>query len=57
MSKIISEINPTIKIIGNEDIPENGAFEVTIDNKLIFSKLQTNNFPTYIEIETWLDNI
>jgi len=31
-----------------------GAFEVTIDDRLIFSKLQLKRFPTYQEIPTLL---
>ena len=54
MSKIISKINPTVEIIGNIDSPRSGAFEVTINNKLIYSKFQTGNFPTTSEIENWL---
>ena len=57
VSKIISKVNPSIKIIGNKNVPRSGAFEVTVDNKLLYSKFQTGNFPTPIEIENWLENI
>ena len=30
-----------------------GSFEVEIDDKLVFSKLQEDRFPTDAEIESW----
>ena len=31
--------------------PRSGAFEITINNKLVFSKLQGSAFPTKMQIE------
>jgi len=42
-----------IKIIGNETIPRTGSFEVILNNKLVFSKLQNNNFPNIEDINSW----
>jgi selT/selW/selH-like putative selenoprotein len=34
--------------------PRSGAFEITINNKLVFSKLQGSAFPTKMQIEKLL---
>ena len=57
MSKILSEIIPGINIIGNEKTPRSGAFEITINNNLVYSKFTTSNFPTEIELKKILNNI
>ena len=53
VSKIILNMKKEIKIIGNETIPRTGSFEVLLNNKLVFSKLQNNNFPTIEDINSW----
>ncbi|NOZ07269.1 MAG: SelT/SelW/SelH family protein [FCB group bacterium] len=53
MSKLIKVKNPNADIQGNPSPPRTGAFEVTIDGKLVFSKFQTNRFPTDDEVMKW----
>ena len=54
VSKIIKKYNPSINITGNEKPPRSGAFEITIEDKLIYSKFETNNFPSEKEIIAFL---
>ena len=54
MSKIVTTIDPNILIDGNKHMPRSGSFEVELDGKIIFSKLQTGKFPSQSEIESWL---
>ena len=53
MSKIINDVFPQYKIKGNNTPPRSGAFEVTVNKTLVFSKFDTENFPTKDEIKTW----
>tara|TARA_Y100000996_G_scaffold371997_1_gene320675 strand:+ start:164 stop:328 length:165 start_codon:yes stop_codon:yes gene_type:complete len=53
VSKQIYKINPSIVIIGNEKPPRSGSFEITINNKLVFSKFKAGTFPTLKEIKNW----
>ena len=46
VSKTISQINPSINITGNKKTPRSGAFEVFINEKLIYSKFETGTFPS-----------
>tara|TARA_B100001013_G_C24384289_1_gene353401 strand:- start:203 stop:376 length:174 start_codon:yes stop_codon:yes gene_type:complete len=41
------------QVEGNINSPRTGAFEVTINNKLVFSKFSTGSFPTKKEVECW----
>ena len=50
MSKIIQSINLDIRITSNQEPPRSGAFEISLNNKLIYSKFQTGKFPTEEEI-------
>ena len=54
MSNIISLINENINVIGNISNPRSGAFEVTIDGLVVFSKFETGCFPNEAQIRTWL---
>ena len=54
VSKIVTTIDPNILIDGNKHMPRSGSFEVELDGKIIFSKLQTGKFPSQSEIESWL---
>ena len=56
MSKDIKEIFPNAIIKGNKNDPRTGAFEITVNNKLIYSKFRTNSFPTKDEIRTLLND-
>tara|TARA_B110000014_G_C20012846_1_gene525200 strand:- start:2 stop:172 length:171 start_codon:yes stop_codon:yes gene_type:complete len=56
VSKEIKKINPNADIRGNESNPRTGAFEITIDNKLAYSKFKTHNFPSNEEIKSLLND-
>ena len=53
VSKIIKKINPEIQIFGNESPPRSGAFEVSKNGNLVFSKFDTGGFPTEVTITGW----
>ena len=53
MSKAIKNIVPEAKVEGNVKSPRSGAFEVTIDDKLVFSKFQSGGFPQESDIKGW----
>ena len=53
VSKVINSINPDATIASNSSYPRSGAFEVAINQELVFSKLKENRFPSYEEIELW----
>ena len=53
VSKHIKQLMPDIKVEGNSKPPRSGAFEVTLDGKLVYSKFQTGNFPNSKEITSW----
>ena len=53
MSKAIKKIIPEVKVQGNAKPPRSGAFEVTIDNKLVYSKFNTGGFPQEPDIKGW----
>ena len=44
----------TIK--GNKNSPRSGAFEITINGKLVYSKFETQTFPKIEEIKTILNS-
>ena len=53
VSKEIKKIKPNVQVEGNPQTPRSGAFEVTIDGKLIYSKFQMGIFPNTEEIKNW----
>ena len=53
MSELIKKIKPNAVIKGNPCPPRSGAFEVTIDGRLLFSKLQCGKFPDEQTIKRW----
>ncbi len=53
VSKIILSINSLVDISFNNSEPRTGSFEVTINGKMIFSKLQNGRFPSESEICSW----
>ena len=55
VSKIIKKLNPNIIVNGNETPPRSGAFEITINNKLVYSKFETNIFPNEEQIKKILN--
>ena len=50
----IKIIMPNANVKGNSKPPRSGAFEVTINGKLIYSKFQTGEFPNSEDISSWL---
>ena len=54
VSKIILKLNSNINIRSNEIYPRSGAFEVTMNDTLIFSKLDSGRFPNDDEINSWI---
>ena len=55
VSNIIKKKRPEAAITNNNTPPRTGSFEVTINNKLVYSKFKTNNFPTENEIVSWIN--
>ena len=55
VSKIILSIDKSINIAGNKSNPRTGAFEVVMNNQLVFSKLEIGKFPDESEIYTWFN--
>ena len=53
VSKLIKEVHPNAKVVGNDKPPRAGSFEVKLENKLIFSKFEKNCFPEKEEIFKW----
>ena len=53
VSKQIKKIIADAEIQGNLKPPRSGAFEVTIDGKLAFSKLKSGDFPKEKDINSW----
>ena len=54
MSKIIKKIIlENIQVIGNESPPRSGAFEISLNGKLIYSKFSTGEFPNEATIKEW----
>ena len=53
VSKQVKKLIPDVQIEGNAKPPRSGAFEITIDGKLVYSKFQTGNFPNMADIYSW----
>ena len=53
VSKQIKKIMPNAQVTGNSKPPRSGAFEVTIEGELIYSKFQTGSFPNTGDIKSW----
>ena len=53
VSKIIKTIKPHAIIKGNSGPPRSGAFEVSLNDKLVYSKFKTGEFPQESEIKSW----
>ena len=56
VSNIINQKYPKVIVNGNNNPPRTGSFEVTINDKLVYSKFETNNFPNETEILEWLNS-
>ena len=53
VSKEIKKNKPNAIISGNSTPPRSGAFEVTINGNLVFSKFETGDFPKTKDILKW----
>ena len=53
VSKLIKLIVPHVKIERNSTPPRSGAFEVCLNNELVYSKFKTGEFPQKSEIKSW----
>ena len=53
VSKFIKTIVPQAKIEGNSKPPRSGAFEVSLNDKLVYSKFKTGEFPQESDIKNW----
>ena len=53
VSKAIKSIVPDAKVQGNAKPPRSGAFEVNINDKLVFSKFESGEFPQESDIQSW----
>jgi len=53
VSKQIKKIMPNAQVEGNAKPPRSGAFEVSLDGKLVYSKFQMGNFPNTGDIKSW----
>ena len=56
VSKEIKKLFPSSDIVGNKNNPRTGAFEVTLNGNLVYSKFKTNSFPNRSEIEEFLND-
>ena len=54
VSNLIYSIHSNAKVSSNENGHRTGSFEVTINGILVFSKFETNRFPTENETNSWL---
>ena len=53
VSKFIKTIKPHAIIKGNSVPPRSGAFEVSLNDKLVYSKFKTGEFPQESDIKNW----
>tara|TARA_B000000460_G_scaffold222648_1_gene175370 strand:- start:214 stop:378 length:165 start_codon:yes stop_codon:yes gene_type:complete len=53
VSKEIKKMMPNALIKGNTQQPRSGAFEVTINGALVYSKFKTGDFPNVKDIKSW----
>ena len=53
VSKFIKTIAPQAKIKGNSAPPRSGAFEVSLNDELVYSKFKTGEFPQKSDIKNW----
>ncbi len=54
VSNLIYSLNENVNISSNKDGHRIGSFEVTINSSIVFSKLDTNRFPSDNEIKSWI---
>jgi len=56
VSKEIKELFPNANIKGNENEPRSGAFEITLNGNLVYSRFRTNSFPSKTELKELLND-
>ena len=56
VSKIIIKYNPKAIIKGNDINPRSGAFEITLNEKLVYSKFETDSFPNEEQLKRILNS-
>ena len=56
VSKEIQALVPNATIVGNENTPRSGAFEIMIDGKLVYSRFETDSFPSKNEVKRLLSD-
>ena len=56
VSKEIKELFPNANIEGNKGDPRSGAFEITLNGDLIYSRFRTNSFPSKTELKELLND-
>ena len=56
VSKDIKELFPNSEIVGNKNEPRSGSFEITLNGKLVYSRFETNAFPSKIELKELLND-
>ena len=56
VSKEIKKLFPNATIEGNKTPPRTGSFEITLNDKLVYSKFKTNNFPSKNDLEIILND-
>jgi selT/selW/selH-like putative selenoprotein len=56
VSKQIKKIFPNALVEGNRIPPRSGAFEITLDKILVFSKLKSHRFPMENELKDILSD-
>tara|TARA_B100000686_G_C15860518_1_gene511684 strand:- start:166 stop:336 length:171 start_codon:yes stop_codon:yes gene_type:complete len=56
VSKDIKELFPNAEIAGNKNEPRSGSFEITLNGKLVYSRFETNAFPSKIELKELLND-
>ena len=55
MSKLIKSIDRSVLISSNQEPPRSGAFEVTINKEVVFSKLENGSFPSKEQVNSWFN--
>ena len=56
VSNEIKKLHSNAVISGNEVSPRSGAFEITLNDNLIYSKFKTTTFPTKEELKQLLND-
>ena len=56
VSNNIKDLYPKAIIEGNKDEPRSGAFEITLNGNLIYSKFSTSLFPSKEELKELLND-